>query len=79
MDQWRNLAPFIWDGASIPRSPEVKEFLHPENSAGRVQLELLPFSRPQLNAAFPVWAWLKGGQLKTVCGSYKDFEQALNG
>jgi transposase len=57
----------IWDGASIPRSQEVKDLLSTENQGGRVQLTLLPAYSPQLNAAEPVWAWLKGGELKNVC------------
>ena len=54
----------IWDGASIPRSQEVKDWLRTENQDGRVPLTLLPAYRPQLNAAEQVWAWLKGGELK---------------
>ncbi len=46
----------IWDGASIPRSQEVKDWLGEEDFAGRVQLALLPAYSPQLNAAEPVWA-----------------------
>ncbi len=38
-----------------------------EDFAGRVQLALLPAYSPQLNAAEPVWAWLKGGQLNVGC------------
>ena len=57
----------IWDGASIHRRQEVKDLLGEEDFAGRVQLALLPAYSPQLNAASPVWAWLKGGQLKPVC------------
>jgi transposase len=57
----------IWDGASIHRSQEVKDFLRTENQDGRVPLTLLPAYSPQLNAAEQVWAWLKGGELKNVC------------
>jgi transposase len=45
----------------------VKDLLCEEDFAGRVQLARLPAYSPQLNAAEPVWAWLKGGQLKTGC------------
>jgi transposase len=57
----------IWDGASIHRSQEVKDWLRTDNDEGRVQLAILPAYSPQLNAAEQVWAWLKGGQLKNVC------------
>ena len=45
----------------------MKDWLRTGNHEGRVQLALLPAYSPQLNAAEPVWAWLKGGQLKIVC------------
>ena len=45
----------------------MKEGLRTETLEGRVQLARLPAYSPQLNAASPVWAWLKGGQLKPVC------------
>lgn len=57
----------IWDGASIHRSQEVKDWLRTENVDDRVQLALLPAYSPQLNAAEQVWAWLKGGELKNLC------------
>jgi len=57
----------IWDGASIHRSQEVKDFLRTENQDGRVQLTLRPAYSPKYNAAEPVWAWLQGGELKNVC------------
>jgi transposase len=57
----------IWDGASIHRSQEVKDWLRTENVDGRVQLALLPAYSPQLNATEQVWAWLKGGELKNLC------------
>jgi hypothetical protein len=46
----------------------MKDLLRTDNHDGRIQLAILPASSPQLNAAEPVWAWLKGGQLKTGCG-----------
>jgi hypothetical protein len=39
-----------WDGASIPRSQEVKDWLRTEQVDGRVQLALRPASSPELNA-----------------------------
>jgi transposase len=54
----------LWEGASIHQSKEIKKWLRTHNFDGRVQLARLPAYRPQLNAAEPVWAWLKGGQLK---------------
>jgi transposase len=45
----------------------VKDGLRTDNHDGRVPLATLPAYSPQLNATEPVWAWLKGGQLKNVC------------
>jgi hypothetical protein len=50
----------------------VKDLLRTDNHDDRIQLALRPASSPQLNAAEPVWAWLKGGQLKTGCGKTLD-------
>lgn len=46
----------------------MKDWLRTNHHDGRVPLALRPAYSPQLNAAEPVWAWLKGGQLKNVCG-----------
>jgi hypothetical protein len=45
----------------------VKDLLRTDDQESRVQLTLRPAYRPQLNAAFQVWAWLNGGELKKVC------------
>ncbi len=50
----------------------MKDWLRTDNHEGRVPLAILPAYSPQLNAAEPVWAWLKGGQLKNVCGKTLD-------
>jgi hypothetical protein len=45
----------------------VKDWLRTDHHEGRVQLAILPAYSPQLKAAEPVWAWLKGGPLNKVC------------
>ena len=62
----------IWDGASLHRRQEVKDWLRTDDQESRVQLTLRPAYSPQLNAAFQVWAWLQGGELKQVCGNTLD-------
>ena len=56
----------VWDGASIHRCQEVKDFLA-QGAARRLQLERLPASAPELNPAEGVWNLLKRKELKNRC------------
>lgn len=55
----------IWDGASIHRCKEVKEFLS-QGGAKRLHLMRLPAYSPELNPDEGVWNWLKR-KLGNVC------------
>ena len=56
----------VWDGASIHRCQEVKDFLA-TGAAKRLQLERLPAYAPELNPAEGVWNLLKRKELKNRC------------
>ncbi len=56
----------VWDGASIHRCQEVKDFLA-QGAARRLQLERLPAYAPELNPAEGVWNLLKRKELKHRC------------
>ncbi len=56
----------VWDGASIHRCQEVKDFLA-NGAARRLQLERLPAYAPELNPAEGVWNLLKRKELKNRC------------
>ncbi len=56
----------VWDGASIHRCQEVKDFLA-TGAARRLQLERLPAYAPELNPAEGVWNLLKRKELKNRC------------
>jgi transposase len=56
----------IWDGASIHRCQEVKDYLR-KGGAKRVHLEQLPGYAPELNPQEGVWNLLKRVELKNVC------------
>ena len=56
----------VWDGASIHRCQEVKDFLA-TGAAKRLQLERLPAYAPELNPAEGVWNLLKRRELKNRC------------
>ena len=56
----------VWDGASIHRCQEVKDFLA-IGAARRLQLERLPAYAPELNPAEGVWNLLKRKELKNRC------------
>ena len=56
----------IWDGASIHRAKEVKDFLK-RGAAKRLHLERLPGYAPELNPQEGVWNLLKRSELKNVC------------
>src|SRR5947209_7321070 len=62
----------IWDGASIHRAKEVKDFLK-RGAAKRLHLERLPGYAPELNPQEGVWNLLKRRELKNLCAA--DFEQ----
>jgi transposase len=55
----------IWDGASIHRGQEVKQFLAAGHAA-RLHLELLPGYAPELNPDEGVWHTLKDKELANV-------------
>ncbi len=56
----------VWDGASIHRCHEVKDFLA-QGAAARLHLERLPAYAPELNPAEGVWNLLKRRELKNRC------------
>ena len=56
----------VWDGASIHRCQEVKDFLA-NGAVRRLQLERLPAYAPELNPAEGVWNLLKRKELKNRC------------
>ena len=56
----------VWDGASIHRCQEVKDFLA-TGAVRRLQLERLPAYAPELNPAEGVWNLLKRKELKNRC------------
>jgi transposase len=56
----------IWDGASIHRAKEVKDFLK-RGAAKRLHLERLPGYAPELNPQEGVWNLLKRRELKNLC------------
>jgi transposase len=57
----------IGDGAPIHRSQVIKEFLA-NGAAARLHLERLPAYAPDLNPGEGLWAYLKGVELRKVCG-----------
>jgi transposase len=56
----------IWDGASIHRSDEVKDFLA-EGWAKYIHLERFPVYAPELNPDEGVWQHLKHVELRNLC------------
>jgi transposase len=57
----------IWDGAPIHRSHTIQEF-HANGAAQRLYLERLPPYAPELNPGEGIWAYLKGTELRNLCG-----------
>jgi transposase len=55
----------IWDGASIHRGQEVKQFLA-SGHAARIHLEVLPGYAPELNPDEGIWHTLKDKELANV-------------
>ena len=56
----------IWDGGSIHRSHEVKNFLA-SGWAGKIHLERFPAYAPELNPDEGVWQHLKNVELGNLC------------
>jgi len=56
----------IWDGASIHRSDEIKQFLR-EGADQWLTLERLPAYAPELNPDEEVWNRLKNIALSNIC------------
>jgi transposase len=56
----------IWDGGSIHRAQEVKNFLA-HGWAGKIHLERFPAYAPELNPEEGVWQHLKHVELRNVC------------
>jgi transposase len=56
----------VWDGVSVHRSKEVKQFLEEEGSeaSGRIELVRLPAYAPDLNPAEGIWSYLKCVQMR---------------
>jgi transposase len=57
----------IWDGAPMHRSHLIKAFLV-NGAAQRLHVERLPAYAPELNPSAGLWAHLKAGELRNVCG-----------
>ncbi len=56
----------IWDGSSIYRAHEIKDFLT-RGAAKRLHLEQLPGYAPDLNPDEGIWNYLKRVELGNVC------------
>lgn len=56
----------VWDGASIHRSQEVRDYLA-DGADKRLHLVRLPAYSPELNPAEGVWNLMKHSDLKNVC------------
>ena len=56
----------IWDGATIHRSREVREFLA-QGWAEHIHLERFPAYAPELNPDERVWQHLKHVELRNIC------------
>jgi transposase len=57
----------VWDGSPIHRSHFIQECLA-GGAAQRLHLERLPAYAPELNPDENLWQYLKGGELRHVCG-----------
>jgi transposase len=53
----------VWDGVSVHRSKEVRQFME-EEGGKRIELVRLPAYAPDLNPAEGVWSYLKGVELR---------------
>jgi transposase len=58
----------VWDGVSVHRSKEVKQFLSEEGleASGRIELVRLPAYAPDLNPAEGIWSYLKCVELRNL-------------
>ncbi len=67
----------VWDGASLHRCHEVKQFLA-DGAAKRLKLLSLPGYAPDLNPDAGVWRWLKRVALGNVyCDTLKELRYEL--
>jgi transposase len=57
----------IWDGAPIHRSHVIQAFLA-HGAAQQLHVERLPAYAPELNPGEGLWGYLKGVELRNVCG-----------
>ena len=57
----------IWDGPPIHHSHTIQEF-RANGAAQRLFLERLPPYPPELNHGEGIWAYLKGVELRNLCG-----------
>ncbi len=62
----------VWDGAMIPRSQAVKQFLS-EGAEGRIPLERFPAYAPELDPEEGLWRHLKRVEMRNLC--CKDLEE----
>lgn len=69
----------IWDGATIHKSWQVKEFLEQEEKKqARVWLELLPPYSPELNPTELLWGYLKKNRLaNTACRNLRELKSLV--
>ncbi len=71
----------VWDGVSVHRSKEIREFLQIEGSEASERLELrrLPAYAPDLNPAEGVWSYLKGVELRNLaCHNLTELRSVLS-
>jgi transposase len=66
----------IWDGATIHRCQEVKQFLS-EGGAKRLHLIRLPGYSPELNPDEGVWNWLKRTLGNVCCRNLEELSYEL--
>jgi len=56
----------VWDGVSVHRSKELKQFLQEEGHT-RIELARLPAYAPDLNPTEGVWSYVKGFDFRNLC------------
>jgi len=66
----------IWDGATIHRCREVKDFLK-DGGAKRLHLIRLPAYAPELNPDEGVWRWLKRCLGNLCCRNFEELRYEL--
>jgi transposase len=68
----------VWDGVTVHRSAELKQFLEQEPMCARLELVRLPAYAPDLNPAEGVWSYMKGVELRNVaCHNLTHLRQVL--